>query len=56
MMVASLSADRRIQRQLIGFREKLPGFIEYLKKKDLDYLRQIKIPTFEGSLLLNTKN
>ena len=53
-MLRSLTTDKRIQKSLsILGHGKLPSFLEYLKKQGYDYMRELNVPVFEGSLLLN---
>ena len=52
----SLSHDKRVQNDLKLFSDKLPDFLEYLREQNEDYLLQLKIPNFAGSLLLDPTN
>ncbi len=56
MMLHSISKDKRVQMSLYKFKNHLPSFMNYLRMNfDWDQLKQLKIPSFKGSYLLDTK-
>lgn len=56
MMLHSISKDKRVQESLLKFKKHLPSFIKYLHANfEWGQLKQLKIPSFKGSLLLDTK-
>ena len=52
-MLQSLTADGRIHQKLRAFSDKIPDFLEYVKSQGPDFIRQLKVPVFSNSLLLN---
>ena len=44
LMLASLTNDKRIQRELRDYSENLPNFVGYLKNKSKDYLLRLGVP------------
>ena len=54
-IIKSLSYDKNIQRELEDASDCLPKFLEFLQSFSSELLRELKIPVFDGSLLLSPR-
>ena len=48
-----MTQDKEVKGYLRVFSERMPHFLEFLKKKKLSYLKRLNLPVFKESLLLN---
>lgn len=56
-MLHSLTTDKRIHRQLRGFGEKLPHFLDFVRSQGPDFVHNtLKAPVFPGSLLADERD